>query len=62
MTPSTAPGKPTPVPHTPPSAPAASGASGGGGGFYTTFRHYLSGNVFDARDYGHKAWPIGKGG
>lgn len=60
MTMSTVPGKSTPAPQTPPSAPAASGASGGGG-FYTTFRHDLSGNVFDARDYGHKAWPIGKG-
>jgi hypothetical protein len=22
------------------------------------FKHYLNGKIYDARDYGHKAWPI----
>jgi hypothetical protein len=25
------------------------------------FKHYRTGVVYDAYDYGHKAWPIGKG-
>jgi hypothetical protein len=24
------------------------------------FKHYRTGVVYDAQDYGHKAWPIGK--
>ena len=24
------------------------------------FKHYRTGVVYDAYDYGHKAWPIGK--
>lgn len=23
------------------------------------FKHYITGKVYDAEDYGHKAWPIG---
>lgn len=35
----------------------------GDGDSSTSFRRYFtskSGNVFDAHDYGHKFWPIGK--
>jgi hypothetical protein len=27
--------------------------------FRRTFTHWRSGKKYDARDYGHKAWPIG---
>ena len=26
--------------------------------FVTEFRHYLTGKLMRARDYGYKAWPI----
>lgn len=24
------------------------------------FKHYINGKIYYAKDYGHKAWPIGK--
>lgn len=24
------------------------------------FRHYITGKIYYAEDYGHKAWPIGR--
>ncbi len=28
--------------------------------FRTWFKHYRNGKIYYAKDYGHKAWPIGK--
>jgi hypothetical protein len=28
--------------------------------FSRYFKHWRSGKVYDAWDYGHKAWPIGR--
>ena len=30
--------------------------------FRRSFTHWRSGKKYDARDYGHKAWPIGSTG
>lgn len=29
-------------------------------GFCTVYRHYLTGKLMYAKDYGHKAWPFGR--
>ena len=31
-----------------------------GEGFARFFTHYVTGKVYDAWEYGHKAWPIGR--
>lgn len=46
----------------PPIAPAVS--AGGGPAkeseYCVVYRHYRTGELMDARDYGYKAWPFGK--
>lgn len=29
-------------------------------GLYGSFRHYITGVVYYAKDYGHRCWPIGR--
>lgn len=44
----------TPVPSLVP----ASGAVAEVRGFCVVYRHYRTGELMDARDYGYKAWPF----
>lgn len=55
-------GKPPKPASSSPSKATGSGKSRSGNGI--VFRRYITlrnGKVLDAHDYGHKAWPIGKG-
>ena len=36
-------------------------AKGEWNGFSRYFKHYRTGVIYDAHDYGYKAWPIGSG-
>ena len=36
------------------------GKSTGSGGFVTWFRHYRTGQILYAANYGYRAWPFGK--
>lgn len=36
--------------------------TGESGGFVTEYRHYRTGKLMRAKDYGYKAWPFGNNG
>lgn len=35
------------------------GGSASGSGYVTVYRHYRTGKLMRAKDYGYKAWPFG---
>ena len=39
---------------------ANNGKKSGSGGFVTWFRHYRTGQILVAANYGYKAWPFGR--
>jgi hypothetical protein len=48
-------------PGKPPGRRVVAVPSSSGGGFVTEYRHYRTGKLMRAKDFGYKAWPFGYG-